>query len=76
MKIGDFKRFKYGTTLLWNHCNFSDVYMIDIDEDRIELSDNMGMVIGTIDTDQLKKCTIINYDNDGRIIKLSDLGVE
>lgn len=54
MKIGDFKRFKYGTTVLCNHCNFFDVYMIDIDEDRIELSDNMGMVIGTIDTDQLK----------------------
>ena len=50
--------------------------MIDIDEDRIELSDNMGMVIGTIDTDQLNECTIINYDNDGKIIKLSDLGVE
>lgn len=76
MKIGDFKKFKYGTTILCNHCNFFDVYMIDVDEDRIELSDNIGMVIGTIDTDQLNECTIINYDNDGRIIKLSDLGVE
>lgn len=76
MKINEFKRFKYGTTISCNHCNFFDVYMIDIDEYRIELSDNMGMVIGTIDTNQLNKCTIINYDNDGRIIKLSDLGVE
>lgn len=76
MEIGDFKRFKYGVTVLCNHCNFFDVYMIDVDEDRIELSDNMGMVIGTIDTDQLNECTIINYDNDGRIIKLYDLGVE
>ena len=76
MQIGDFKRFKNGVTVLYKHCNIYDVYMIDVDEDRIELSDSMGMVIGTIDTDQLKECTVINYDNNGRIIKLSNLGVE
>lgn len=76
MKIGDFKRFKYGVTVLYNHCNIFDVYMIDVDEDRIELSDEMGMVIGTIDTDQLSECTIINYDNDSKMIELSDLGDE
>lgn len=76
MKIGDFKKFKYGVTILCNHCVIFDVYMIDVDEDRIELSDNMGMVIGTIDTDQLNECTIINYDNDGKMIELSNLGVE
>lgn len=76
MKIGDFKKFKYGVTVLCNHCSIFDVYMIDIDEDRIELSDNMGMVIGTIDTDQLNECAIINYDNDGKMIELSNLGVE
>lgn len=76
MQIGDFKKFRNGVTVLCNHCDFYDVYMIDINEYRIELSDNMGMVIGTIDSDQLNKCTIINYDNDGRMISLSDLGDE
>lgn len=76
MQIGDFKKFRNGVTVLCNHCDFYDVYMIDIDEYRIELSDNMGMVIGTIDSDQLNKCTIINYDNDGGMISLSDLGDE
>lgn len=76
MQIGDFKKFRNNVTVLCNHCDFYDVYMIDIDEYRIELSDNMGMVIGTIDSDQLNKCTIINYDNDGGMISLSDLGDE
>ena len=76
MQIGDFKKFRNNVTVLCNHCDFYDVYMIDIDEYRIELSDNMGMVIGTIDSDQLNKCTIINYDNDGGMINLSDLGDE
>lgn len=76
MKINEFKRFKYGVTVLCNHCSIFDVYMIDIDEDRIELSDSMGMVIGTIDTDQLNECTVINYDNNSKMIELSNLGVE
>lgn len=73
MQINDFKRFNYGITVLCNHCDYYDVYMIDIDEYRIELSDNFGMVIGTIDTDQLSKVEIINYDGDGNMIKLGDL---
>ena len=73
MQIGDFKKFKNGVTILCNHCDFYDVYMIDIDKYRIELSDNMGMVIGTINSNQLNKCIIINHDNDGRIINVSDL---
>ena len=76
MKIGDFKRFKIGVTVLYEHCNIYDVYMIDVDEDRIELSDNMGMVIGTIDSDQINECAIINYNDNGRMINLSDLGDE
>lgn len=76
MQIGDFKRFKIGVTVLYEHCNIYDVYMIDVDEDRIELSDNTGMVIGTIDSDQINECAIINYNDDGRMINLSDLGDE
>lgn len=76
MQIGDFKKFKNGVTVLYEHCNIYDVYMIDIDEDRIELSDNMGMVIGTIDSDQINECAIINYNDNGRMINLSDLGDE
>ena len=73
MQINDFKRFNYGITVLCNHCDYYDVYMIDIDEYRIELSDNFGMVIGTIDTDQLSKVEIINYDGNGNMIRLGDL---
>ena len=73
MQIGDFKIFNHGITVLCNHCDYYDVYMIDIDEYRIELSDRFGMVIGTIDTDQLSKVEIINYDGDGNMIKLGDL---
>lgn len=73
MQIGDFKRFKNGVTVLYEYCNIYDVYMIDVDEDRIELSDNMGMVIGTIDSDQINECAIINYNDNGRMINLSDL---
>ena len=73
MQIGDFKIFNHGITVLCNHCDYYDVYMIDIDEYRIELSDSFGMVIGTIDTDQLSKVEIINYDGDGNMIKLGDL---
>lgn len=73
MQINDFKRFNHGITVLCNHCDYYDVYMIDIDEYRIELSDNFGMVIGTIDTDQLSKVEIINYDGNGDMIKLGDL---
>lgn len=76
MQIGDFKRFKIGVTVLYEHCNIYDVYMIDVDEDRIKLSDNMGMVIGTIDSDQINECAIINYNDNGRMINLSDLGDE
>ena len=73
MKIGDFKKFNYGVTVLCGYCNYYDVYMIDIDEDRIELSDNTGMAIGTINTEQLNNCEIINYNSKGEIINLGDL---
>ena len=74
MQIGEFKKLKYGVTVLCDYCDYYDVYMIDIDEDRIELSDEYGMVIGTINTDRLNSCEIINYDGNGNIIDLSDLG--
>lgn len=70
MQIGDFKN---GVTVLYEHCNIYDVYMIDVDEDRIKLSNNMGMVIGTIDSDQINECAIINYNDNARMINLSDL---
>lgn len=73
MKIGDFKRFDYGVTVLCNSCDYYDVYMIDIDDDRIELSDTFGMVIGTINTNQVNNCEVVNYNNDGGIIGLKDL---
>lgn len=73
MKIGDFKKFNHGVTVLCNYCDYYDVYMIDIDEDRIELSDCNGFVIGTINIDQLNNCEIINYDGNGTIIELGDL---
>jgi len=73
MQIGDFKKFNNGLTIICNKCDYYDVYMIDIDEDRIELSDQMGMVIGTINTSELNKCEIINYNGNGEICNLSDL---
>lgn len=76
MQIDDFKRFKIGVTVLYKNCNIYDVYMIDVDEDRIELSDNTGMVIATIDSDQINECAIINYNDNARMINLSDLGDE
>ena len=77
MEIGDFKRrFKNGVTVLYKHCNIYDVYIININKNKIRLSNNMGMVIGTIDSDQINECAIINYNDDVRIINLSDLGDE
>jgi hypothetical protein len=38
--------------------------MIDIDEYRIELSDSFGMVIGTIDADELNSCEIISENHE------------
>lgn len=73
MQIGDFKKFNNGLTVICNKCDYYDVYMIDIDENRIELSDQMGMVIGTIDTSELNNCEITNYNGNGEICNLSDL---
>ena len=57
-------KFNEGVTVICKFCNFFDVYMIDIDEYRIELSDSFGMVIGTIDANELNSCEIIseNYE--------------
>ena len=73
MKIGDFKRFDYGATIICGYCDYYDVFMVDIDEDRIELSDENGMVIGTISIDQLDNIEVINYDDNGRMTQLGDL---
>lgn len=73
MQIGDFKKFTYGITVSAKHCVIYDVYMIDINEHRIELSDSFGMVIGTIDVDQLNDIEIFGYDENDRIISLGDL---
>ena len=66
-------RFNYGVTVICEACDYYDVYMIDADEYRIELSDNIGMVIGTIDISKLSECEIVNYDGDGNITSLSNL---
>lgn len=69
---------QHGATVVCGACDYYDVYMIDIDEDRIELSDCYGMVIGTISVEQLNNCEYIEYDSDGRysddkIFNLGDL---
>lgn len=57
-------KFNEGITVICKFCNFFDVYMIDIDEYRIELSDSFGMVIGTIDVDELNSCEIISENHE------------
>ena len=57
-------KFNEGVTVICKFCNFFYVYMIDIDEYRIELSDSFGMVIGTIDTDELNSCEIISENHE------------
>lgn len=57
-------KFNEGVTVICKFCNFFDVYMIDIDEDRIELSDSFGMVIGTIDADELNSCEVISENHE------------
>jgi len=57
-------KFNEGVTVICGYCNFFDVYMIDIDEYRIELSDSFGMVIGTIDADELNSCEIISENHE------------
>lgn len=57
-----------GAFVTGNGCSFCDVYMIDIDDERIELSDWNGMVIGTIDHKTLyEPVEMIEYDSDGRM---------
>ena len=57
-------KFDEGVTVICKFCNFFDVYMIDIDEYRIELSDSFGMVIGTIDANELNSCEIISENHE------------
>ena len=62
-------KFNNEITLICGPCAYFDVYMIDIDDDRIELSDNIGMVIGTMDTAVcLDDCEVIEYGSDGRTL--------
>lgn len=68
-----FLKFKYGVTVVCGSCDYYDVYMIDVDEYRIELSDSYGMVIGTINANQIDNCEIIDYDAEGSISALRDL---
>ena len=63
-----FKKIKNGAFVTANGCSFCDVYMIDIDDERIELSDLNGFVIGTIDHNTLyEPIELIPYNDDGRI---------
>lgn len=57
-------KFNEGVTVICKFCNFFDVYMIDIDEYRIELSDSFGMAIGTIDANELNSCEIISENHE------------
>lgn len=68
-------KFNHGVTVLCGQCDYYDVYMIDIDDNRIELNDSFGMVIGTINISELNKCEIINYDGNGNIESLSKLNM-
>lgn len=47
MQIGDFKRFKIGVTVLYEHCNIYDVYMIDVDEKKTV--EELGLLWGIYD---------------------------
>ena len=58
--------FNNGSIVWCKECTFYDVYNVDIDDDRIELNDESGFIIGTIDTSMLDKCYYLSYDNDGR----------
>ena len=59
-------KFRYGASVYCDACDFYDVYMIDIDENRIELSDYNGMVIGTISQNEIwDKCEYIKFDKNG-----------
>lgn len=65
--MNDFIKLNNGAIVCCGDCNYYDVYMIDIDEDRIELSDENGFVIGTISRDTYEDVEILEYDDDGRI---------
>ena len=57
-----------GCVLWCDASSFYDVYYIDIDDDRIELSDCDGFVIGTIDHNQIwDECAYIEYDANGHL---------
>ena len=61
-----FFKIKNGAIVECESSSFLEVYMIDIDDSRIELSDQYGMVIGTIHWREVKgECTYIEYGNDG-----------
>lgn len=52
-------------TILYGDCAYFDIYMIDINNDIIELSDYNGLIVGTINTNNLKDCEVIEYgDNE------------
>lgn len=58
-------KLKNRVTILYGDCTYFDIYMIDADNDIIELSDYDGLVIGTINTNNLEDCEIIEYgDNE------------
>lgn len=58
----------YGSIVVADACDYYDVYMIDIDENRIELNDINGMVIGCIDHNSIyDRVEIIKYDKNKHI---------
>ena len=70
---------KNGGLVLADNCCFCDVYLIDIDEDRIELNDYNHFVIGTIDHNNIYDMVeVLKYDDEGcisdDIITLCDEG--
>lgn len=65
--MNDFIRLNNGAIIICGDCSFHDIYIIDIDEDRIELSDENGFVIGTISRDTYEDIEVWEYDNDGRL---------
>lgn len=57
-----------GGFVIADNCSYCDIYLIDIDEDRIELNDSNHFVIGTIDHNNIYDCVeIIKYDKEGHL---------
>lgn len=61
-------KFRNGCFVMADCCSFCDVYMIDIDDERMELNDYNGFVIGTIGYEDIQDSVeLIEYNADGHM---------